>query len=323
MEIRTITVSDGLVKGLSYLLQHGLESESRNGTVLRSPEPVLITHRFPKNRVLFSAKRNANPFFHLMESVWMLAGRCDVAFPVRFNKRFVEYSDNGATFNGAYGFRWRHHFSRDQLNDAVEMLKNDPTSRRVVVAMWDAEHDLMSPSLDIPCNTHIYFEVLGGTLNMTVCNRSNDVLWGAFGANAVHMSIMQEYLANRLNIEVGLYRQFTNNLHLYTGVLGRMQAMEMSIDLDNSDLYREMDLAENHTPVLSTDEETWNNDLETFMAYGWNAQFTDPFFAKLCAPVLESWETRRLASLYNIEDDDWRTACIEWVARAEEKKGKA
>ena len=48
---------------------------------------------------------------------------------------------------------------------------------------------------EIPCNTAIYFKVREGKLNMTVSNRSNDVIWGTFGANVVHMSILQEYVA--------------------------------------------------------------------------------------------------------------------------------
>ena len=50
---------------------------------------------------------------------------------------------------------------------------------------------------------------------MTVCNRSNDMLWGAYGANAVHMSMLQEYLASRLEIAVGEYTQISDSFHVY------------------------------------------------------------------------------------------------------------
>ena len=63
--------------------------------------------------------------------------------------------------------------------------------------MWDAKQDLShrNESKDLPCNTHVYFSIREGFLDMTVCNRSNDLIWGCCGANAVHMSFLQEYVA--------------------------------------------------------------------------------------------------------------------------------
>ncbi len=69
-------------------------------------------------------------------------------------------------------------------------LKTYPNDRRTVVGMWDPWEDLWEENdgKDYPCNTQIYFWERKGQLNMTVCNRSNDMIWGAYGANAVHMS---------------------------------------------------------------------------------------------------------------------------------------
>ena len=100
--------------------------------------------------------------------------------------------------------------------------------RRAVLEMWDAEGELrMANSCkDHPCNTHIYFNVRDNILDMTVCNRSNDMIWGALGANAVHMSILQEYIASHIGARVGIYTQFSNNLHAYTEVLKTLEGMQ-------------------------------------------------------------------------------------------------
>jgi hypothetical protein len=74
----------------------------------------------------------------------------------------------------------------------------------------------LNGSKAVPCNTHAYFDIIDNALNMTVCNRSNDMVWGMMGANVVHFSMLQEYLACCLNAEVGNYHQITNNLHVYT-----------------------------------------------------------------------------------------------------------
>src|SRR5690606_6235064 len=140
-------------------------------------------------------ERDANPFLHFFESLWMLAGRNDVDYMTRLVRRFAAYSDDGKTFNGAYGYRWRKWFGRDQLQQIIGALRSNPQDRRCVLGMWDAGHDLGLQSADLPCNTHIYFRIQDDRLNMTVCNRSNDAIWGAVGANVVHMSFLQEYMA--------------------------------------------------------------------------------------------------------------------------------
>ena len=82
--------------------------------------------------------------------------------------------------------------------------------------MWDPVQDLDRGQFkDHPCNTHIYFRIREGQLTMTVCNRSNDVLWGMLGANVCHMTLLQELIANALRIPVGSYYVMTNNAHIY------------------------------------------------------------------------------------------------------------
>lgn len=324
MEIRCRNVTDGLAKGLGYLLHHGVEEPSRNGTVLAAPEPVIITYQRPWERVLFSPLRNANPFFHLFESLWMLAGRNDLSFPMKYNSRFAEYSDDGNSINGAYGFRWREHFDRDQLSDAIYMLRNDSTTRRVVIGMWDPMMDLGSKSKDIPCNTHIYVDTRDGLLNMTVCNRSNDVLWGAFGANAVHMSVLQEYLAAKVVVPTGLYRQFTNNLHLYTDILSREAAMQLAIELSNENRY-ERDIELGDHVIMSGDMQVWERDLQAFVDHGADFIYGSAFFSGTAAIMAQAWDNRKtefgLHVAQAIADPSWRMACIEWLERVATKRG--
>ncbi len=180
-------------------------------TFLFAPYPGNDDNYNPMNRVSFNPKRDANPFFHLMEALWMLAGRNDATWLDQFVGDFSKrYSEEDGKMHGAYGFRWRKHFDiegggdgslsiPDQLDTAVKLLKVNPDNRRVVIAMWDPIADLGQEYRDIPCNTHIYCRVriLGDVdftgdwshepvLDLTVCCRSNDAIWGAHGANAVH-----------------------------------------------------------------------------------------------------------------------------------------
>lgn len=221
--INVRNVNYALQEGLHWLAAAGTVADSRNGPVLVAPGPVLTIYSKPQERVMFSAWRDANPFFHLYECIWMLAGRRDAASVAYYARTMDSFADEGI-LHGSYGFRWREWFGFDQLKELVKLLKAEPNTRRAVLQMWDPRGDLQdsghagggaSKSKDVPCNTAVYFDATDGHLNMTVTNRSNDIVWGAYGANAVHMSFLQEVIAAAVGVPVGAYAQFSNNYHTY------------------------------------------------------------------------------------------------------------
>lgn len=325
-------VNAALFEGLRYLAEHGVEENSRNGAVLVAPGPVVTEYAKPRERVLLHFARDANPFFHLFEALWMLAGRNDLGFLLQLNKRMREYSDDGGkTMNGAYGFRWLHYFRHNQLATAIRTLREEPNTRRVVVAMWDATSDqLNSTSRDLPCNTHIYFDRRGGRLNMTVCNRSNDIYWGAYGANAVHFSILQEYIAAAVEVPVGTYYQFSNNYHLYTDIIDPRKPHPL---LQFWETRYSQGIVQPF-PLVQTSIDEWFTDLVHFM---WCAhasvitsakEYRDPFFRGVVTPMYNGWFKRRRKlggwtdDLASIEASDWRAACLEWTERRENQDVK-
>lgn len=195
---------------------------SRNGNVICFTEPVTITFTRSNERVLFHEGRDCNPFFHLFESLWMLSGQNDVKLLTYFNSKMDQYSDDGNTLNGAYGHRWRRFFGVDQIHQVVEMLDRNPYDRRAVLQHWSTEdlklvNHTRGSCRDVPCNTQVMFRVRidTGHLDMTVINRSNDLIWGLLGANYVHFGHLHQYVADALGWKVGKYHQVSNNLHVY------------------------------------------------------------------------------------------------------------
>ena len=85
--IEVNNVNTAVAQGFQYLVNNGIKSDSRVGKVIVAPGPVCTAYSNPTQRVLFSERRDANPFFHLMESLWMLYGACDLAWPLKFNSR--------------------------------------------------------------------------------------------------------------------------------------------------------------------------------------------------------------------------------------------
>lgn len=313
-------VNSALESAAWWLHVAGTREQSRNGEVIVAPGPVMTIYREPQERVLFHVARDANPFFHLMEALWMLAGRDDLAWPLQFNSRFSEFSDDGKTIHGAYGRRWRSYFGREQLYAITTELREHPESRRAVLTMWDPGADLSSTSRDIPCNTHAYFDLRGGVLNMTVCCRSNDILWGAYGANVVHFSILQEYLAYDLRAPIGAYRQFSNNLHLYTAI-----APLEDFKLGERDLYTEGIVRP--SPLIQENSSVWDKELLWFLEdpLG-DTAYREPFFGGVAAPMYAAWHDRKTkrgsgrSAAEAITASDWRQACLEWIDRREAAK---
>lgn len=218
IHIQANNVNDALPEACYQHLQKAEVRDSRNGKASVYRGPFCTTYTDPTRRVLLDADRDANPFFHLVEALWMLAGRNDVASLDPFNAGMKQYSDNGRTFHAAYGHRWRQHFQFDQVQWIIKRLKENPDDRRAVLGMWDPLQDstmVDEGGKDVPCNISASFQVTDGKLDLYVFNRSNDLIWGTYGANVVHFSILQEFVALACGYEVGHYHQVSANTHVY------------------------------------------------------------------------------------------------------------
>jgi hypothetical protein len=285
-----------------------------------------------------------------MEGLWMLDGRNDVESIAHYVKRMGKFSDNSKTLNGAYGHRWRSWFGRDQLLEVINRLSLFPEDRRVVLTMWDPENDftcIEEGAKDVPCNTHVYFKVRDDKLHMTVCCRSNDMIWGAYGANAVHMSMLQEFIANALGVGVGTYTQISDSYHAYQDVYANLLDKIPPVDvwnfhhvysdpykLETIDAYPQL-LLSDHVSWLSTNEEflknVFNNpsDPEALIEKSPLSKHSDPFFVNVAEPIAVSWEYYKVYKQLGIREEvqraidnlgsclasDWRRACVEWLER--------
>lgn len=306
---------------------------SRNGDVIAAQSPVMTTTTHPCERVLFDPGRDANPFFHFFECLWMMHGSDDGTWLDQFVSDFsTRYAEEDGRIWGAYGARWREwpnlydqdgylwpnigddsHFC--QLETAVALLRKNPKDRRVVIGMWDPVRDLDQDMRDVPCNTHIYPRIVDGALELTVCCRSNDIIWGATGANAVHFSFLQEWMAAKIGVRVGRMHQLSNNWHAYTGTLEKVGKPQFS------DPYTEGHVA---PYPICTVPEAWDDDLAAFMDTSGPSQggYKNSFFGMVALPMRDShakWrDGDRKEAVYLsqfIAATDWRLAVQQWMQR--------
>ena len=308
------------------VLENGDRVETRNGTAYEIPSPVAVTFNRPTRRVLFYKQRDANPVFHFLESIWMLAGRNDLEWIQNYNKRMAEYSDDGEILNGAYGNRWRNHFDQDQIEIACQRLIEYENDRRAVVTMWDPTFDLTDSNKgkDHPCNTHIYFSVRKNRLDMTVCNRSNDLIWGMCGANAVHMSMLQEYMASVIDVGIGIYTQFTNNLHAYFSTLEKLVDMQPDYDAYKIRGLVPYPLVDEPSTFLKEAEKFCSEiiAMEKMTEKKLNYVYNNAVFEEVGLPMHNmymAWKDKNYDEAYlcamDIKAADWRLACKEWLER--------
>lgn len=349
MKVLTVeNVNEAFWRGLDLMHHWGVEETSRAGPVFVVPFPVVTEYRKPWERVLFNEVRDANPFFHLMEALWMLAGREDATWLDQFVSDFSERFSEDGIQHGAYGHRWRKAFGFDQLEHVIKTLRADPSNRQCVIQMWDCTpdhmgsnhgtewvsygcNDLLGQWKDRPCNTHIYLRVRQEEkhqqhfapkelyLDMTVCCRSNDLVWGAYGANAVHFSVLQEYLAAGIGVKIGTYYQLSNNFHVYGDVYKNLQGVRKDDIVYGKDTV---------ATSIVTDFGEFDNDLALFFHAGSGAEtemrgYSNRFFIDVAAPMFwayKRWRAKDRAGALEIINGlpapyDWAVAARMWMLR--------
>jgi thymidylate synthase len=208
------TIDDAFVGMLHLLLTDGIEVASRNGATIELAAQT-ITIDQPSDRFLHTPGRNNNPFAAIAETMWVLAGRNDLAYLTPYLRRAPRYSDDGGqTWRAAYGPRLRTWHGVDQIAAVRALLDNAPDSRRAVISLFDPVLDYQD-SADIPCNNWLHFLIRNGGLDLNVVARSTDIWFGFSAINAFEWSVLQEMLARWLRVEVGTITFFTSSLHLY------------------------------------------------------------------------------------------------------------
>ena len=327
--------NDGLREVLGSLVENGITQSSRNGPVLRFPRPVCLQYNHPQRRLLTSPIRDANPFFHLFETMWMFAGRAEIQPLLVYNPGMAQYSDDGSKLRGtAYGERWRNYPGwGDQILKATDALRGNPDDRRVVLSMWDPR-ELGETGKDFACNLQVIFNTRPNPdssqplLDMTVTNRSNDLIYGAMGSNLFHFSMLLEYVALHSNLAVGTYYQVSSNLHLYTENKVAARCLEQRELIGNS-----VSLAGRKDTSLT--DLSLTVDSKPIASYVRDRDFPteEPYIQQVVAPLVEAYHIFKMKSRLGINMDPQvrisaaqdvagacvseplRAACQDWLER--------
>lgn len=212
---------------VQHILDHGEEKSDRTGTGtisvfgyqtkydLREGFPLLTT-----KKVLFAAV--------VHELLWFLKGSTNINDGLaEHTPIWNAWADDDGNLGPIYGYQWRNwekfvwdeetkayrkeHI--DQITQAIDMIKNNPDSRRIIVNAWNVG-DIDRMALP-PCHAFFQFYVVNGRLDCQLYQRSADVALGV-PFNIASYALLMAMVANECDLEPGIFVHTLGDAHVYT-----------------------------------------------------------------------------------------------------------
>ncbi len=160
----------------------------------------------------------------IYELLWYLKGDTNVKY---LNDHGVKIWDEWADENGelgpVYGKQWVRWEGKDdqkinQIQNAIDLLKKDPYSRRIVVSAWNVSdiQGLIKGKTSAPpaCHTLFQFFVQNNKLSCQLYMRSNDFFLGA-PFNIAQYALLTMMMAQVTGLELGEYIHTNGDVHIY------------------------------------------------------------------------------------------------------------
>ena len=152
------------------------------------------------------------------ELLWFLSGDTNVSY-LQENKVRIwnEWADEDGNLGPVYGKQWRKWEADDgtvvdQIENAIDLIKNNPNSRRIIVSAWNVgELDEMAL---MPCHAFFQFYVNDGKLSCQLYQRSADAFLGV-PFNISSYSLLTYMIAQVCDLEPGEFVWTGGGCHLY------------------------------------------------------------------------------------------------------------
>jgi thymidylate synthase len=156
------------------------------------------------------------------ELLWFLRGDTNVAWLHDHGVSiWDEWADEQGELGPVYGKQWRAWLAPDgrtidQIAQAVEQLRRNPDSRRIIVSAWNVG-ELERMKL-MPCHAFFQFYVAGGRLSCQLYQRSADMFLGV-PFNIASYALLTHMFAQQCDLEPGELIWTGGDCHLYANHL--------------------------------------------------------------------------------------------------------
>lgn len=202
---------------LEDVMTNGADKGDRTGTGTRSvfgrQKRFDLSEGFP---VLTTKKLHLRSIIH--ELLWFLKGDSNIKY-LHDNgvKIWDEWADENGDLGPVYGVQWRSWPTPDgkhidQISELIDMIKNNPNSRRLIVSAWNVSfiNDMKLP----PCHCLFQFYVANGKLSCQLYQRSCDLFLGV-PFNIASYALLTMMIAQVCDLEPGEFVHTYGDLHIY------------------------------------------------------------------------------------------------------------
>lgn len=202
---------------LKDILENGTDKHDRTGTGTRSvfgrQMRFDLSDGFP---LLTTKKLHLKSIIH--ELLWFLKGDTNVKYLQDNGVRiWNEWAGEDGDLGHIYGYQWRswpdyNGGTIDQITQAVNDIKENPDSRRIIVSSWNVA-DLPNMALP-PCHTFFQFYVANGKLSLQLYQRSADTFLGV-PFNIASYALLTMMMAQVCGLEPGEFIHTLGDTHVY------------------------------------------------------------------------------------------------------------
>ncbi len=210
---------------LQRILDKGVKKEDRTGTgtisVFGHQMRFNMEDGFP---CVTTKKLHLKSIIH--ELLWFLNGDTNIKYLLDNGVRiWNEWADENGDLGHIYGYQWRswpdyNGGNIDQITQAVETIKNNPDSRRIIVSAWNVA-DLPNMNLP-PCHAFFQFYVADGKLSLQLYQRSADVFLGV-PFNIASYALLLQMMAQVTGLKAGDFVHTLGDVHIYSNHLEQVK----------------------------------------------------------------------------------------------------
>lgn len=202
---------------LRHVLDNGISKSDRTGTGTTSIFGYQMRFNLEDGFPLLTTKKlHLKSIIH--ELLWFLNGNTNVKYLQDNGVRiWNEWADENGDLGHIYGYQWRSwpdynggHI--DQIKEAVETIKHNPDSRRIIVSAWNVA-DLPSMHLP-PCHAFFQFYVADGRLSLQLYQRSADIFLGV-PFNIASYALLLQMMAQVTGLKAGDFVHTLGDAHIY------------------------------------------------------------------------------------------------------------
>ena len=202
---------------LKNIMENGVDREDRTGTGTRSIFGTQMRFNLNEGFPLLTTKKvHLKSIIH--ELLWFISGSTNIKYLQENGVRiWNEWADENGDLGPVYGKQWRDFETPDgrhidQLSNAIDMIKNHPDSRRIIVCAWNPS-DVDKMALP-PCHTLYQFYVANGKVSCQLYQRSADMFLGV-PFNIASYSLLTMMVAKECNLQLGDFVWSGGDTHIY------------------------------------------------------------------------------------------------------------